>query len=521
MFNKKNVLVIVFTVIFSSVMQVALASSDFNLSILHTNDVHGRLAPINYSTNQQSVGGIARRATLIKNFKEQNKNVLVLDAGDVAQGTLFYKTFHGVPDMKIMSEIGYDASTLGNHEFDSGLISLQSMIQAAKFPVLAANIDFSGNKYLHSHIKKYIIKDFNGFKVAIIGVTTSQLNVLTNVHEGIKVNNDIKTANELAKKLRNQVDIIIVLSHMGVDQDIKLAKLSKDIDIIVGGHSHTFLMNPVEINNNERKTIIVQDGEFGIYLGDLNLEIKNDKIVNYTYKSIPVDSAIKENKHISEEVKALSQEITRLNNEKVGYLKNSALTKEGHSSSQLTTAGALVAGAVRAKFPDVDVIMVNSGSVRKSISAGDVSKADVYELYPFDNKVCIATISGKYLKSLLETSSSELPFGNSAFMQTDGIEYSVNLEAQPQILSKDKTKILKTGKRVFSVKIKGTPIKYNKYYTVAISDFIFDDGDGYFQFKHAKSVQKTKWTYQDLIFDYLDKNSPLDLEIKDKINIIK
>lgn len=520
-FNSLLILLSLFLMLLKAGNSAAFAEKNFNLTILHTNDVHGRLEPIDYSPQKKSVGGIARRATLIKDIRSNEKNVLVLDGGDIAQGTLFYKIFYGVPDMKILSEIEYDAIVLGNHEFDNGISFLQRMISNADFPVLSANLKFTDNKYMKNTVKPYIIKNYNGFTVGIIGITTSELKTLTNIRNGVNVFDDITTAKKLANQLKNKVDFIVVISHCGVDKDVQLAESTSDIDVIVGGHTHTFLSKPIEVINKKHKTLIVQNGEFGITLGDLDLAITDGEIKSYKYLSIPVNNKIKADEGIEEEVSELSEKIQELKNLQIGILSDCASVKEQHAGAELTIAGSLLTEAVKVRYPDADVVLQNTGGIRKSLNAGGISIADIYEFYPFNNTVFLIRISGRTLKSILETSSKSLPYASSPFLQSNGLEYTVDLSARPQILSKDRTKILKEGNRVRNIKVNRKPIKFDKYYQVAVNDFIYYGGDGYTQFKSARNVVKTGVSYQDLLIDYVKNNSPVHLNIKDKIHVVK
>lgn len=491
-----------------------------NLTILHTNDVHGRLKSFDYD-KKSDVGGFSARAKLIAKFKSENKNLLVLDAGDIAQGTLFFKYFNGVPDVKFMSKVGYDAVEPGNHEFDKGLPVLKKMVESASFPFVCSNIKFSNNPELQKEIKPYIIKDYKDFKVAIIGVISPDLKTLVNNSDCIEALNPVETVKKAVKELDSKVDLIIVLSHEGVAEDIKLAKAVPEINVIVGGHSHTFLKTPEKIyNDGGKSTLIVQDGEFGVDLGYLDLKFENKKLINYDYGLIPVNGKEKD-VYFVKKIAELSKKIDFRAVQKIGVIKKPLEIKSFDTKRRLTKSGQLVAEAIKAKFPEVDAVVQNAGGIRgnKEITSGFLTKADVFELYPFENTVIIAEIKGSEVKSILETSSRFLPEGSDAFLQSSGLEYTVNTKESPQILSGDGSCILKEGNRVSDIKIAGRPLLPDKYYKIAVNDFIFNGGNGYSQFKNSKNARKTGIFVQDSIIDFIKKNSPFSIEVEDKIHL--
>ena len=449
--NHKRFLTYIFSVLIVLCFNTSysLAESHY-LTILHTNDIHGQLKPIEYD-KKHHVGGFSARAKLIKKFKSENKNVLILDAGDIAQGTLFFKYFDGVPDVKFMSKIGYDAAELGNHEFDKGTSVVEKMIESANFPFLCANIRFVNNPELQKKVKPYIIKDYNGFKVGIIGLIAQDLKTLVTNSDDFEALDPVETTRNIIKEIGSKVDLIVVLSHMGFKQDLNIAKEVPEINIIVGGHSHTFLKYPKRVFHGGTSTLIVQDGEFGVDLGHLDVKFENKHIEKYYYDLIPVDGK-NEDRFFTEEILKLSQKIDFQANQKIGEIKIPLETRKNKVRSQLTNSGSLIIQAMKAKCPDVDIYLLNAGAIRsnKYINAGFMTEADVFELYPFEDAVVIAEIKGSELKSVLETSSRALPELSGSFLQSLGLEYSVNTAGNPQLVSNDGLHILKEGGRVFA-----------------------------------------------------------------------
>lgn len=259
-----------------------IAQNENKLVILHTNDTHSQIEPFgDQAGNNKGKAGLARRATLIKEIRKQYPNVLLLDAGDFIQGTPYFNMFGGELEIKAMNQLGYDVVTLGNHEFDNGVEFLSKMLQGAKFDIVSANYDVS-NTILKNQIKPYVIKNINGIKVGIIGLNVRPNGLISDKNfEGIRFLNPIEEVNHYAKILKEdeKVDLVIALSHLGYQSDSqfsdkKVAAGSRNVDVIVGGHSHTYLPEPVKVNNLDGKPVLVtQSGSKGMNVGKLIFEI--------------------------------------------------------------------------------------------------------------------------------------------------------------------------------------------------------------------------------------------------------
>ena len=261
--------------------------------ILHTNDVHSRIEPFpDNDPKYPGLGGAARRASLIQKIRNEEENVLLLDAGDVFQGTPYFNLYGGEIDFKLMSLMQYDACTIGNHDFDNGIDGLNKMLVHANFPFLNANYDFS-DTVLKGKIKPY--KTFNkaGIKIGVFGIGV-ELDGLVDkkLYKKTKYTDPVLAANKTADilKTKEQCDLIICLSHLGYAyksekiSDLKLAAETKNIDLIIGGHTHTTLGKPTKVKNIEGKTTLInQVGWAGINLGRLNYFIQKSK--NYSFSS--------------------------------------------------------------------------------------------------------------------------------------------------------------------------------------------------------------------------------------------
>jgi len=281
----------------STIFGLAIPFTGFNIksvgdlkkiTILHTNDVHSHIDPFpgNDPVNPNG-GGVIARSNLINSIKKENANTLVLDAGDVFQGTPYFNFFEGEIELKLMSKMGYNASTLGNHEFDNGIEKLSKSLKHANFSFLNSNYTFK-NTPLENKIKKYQVFNVDGIKIGVFGLGI-ELNGLVekNLYKGVKYLDPIEISKDITNELKfNQnCDLIICLSHLGFSYskdknlmcDLILAKKTRNIDLIIGGHTHTFLEKPIEIKNLDNKNVLVnQVGCFGINLGKIDFYFSND-----------------------------------------------------------------------------------------------------------------------------------------------------------------------------------------------------------------------------------------------------
>lgn len=275
----------------------AASSKDVKLTILHTNDVHSRIEPFPMDGSRyQGLGGTARRSTLLQKIRQQEKNVMLFDAGDMFQGTPYFNMFDGQVELEIMSKLKYDAGTFGNHEFDNGIPGILKHFDKANFPFITSNYDFSKTP-LAGKTKEYLIFEREGVRIGVfsLGIDIEGLVDPKNYKDLIYLD-PLKVANRLVPMLKNQkkCDIVICLSHLGYSyntdkiSDLRLASLTKDIDLIIGGHTHTYLEKPTEVKNAEGKTVIVnQCGYGGVVLGRIdftfNKRTKSKKIAYNNY----------------------------------------------------------------------------------------------------------------------------------------------------------------------------------------------------------------------------------------------
>ncbi|MFO7719732.1 MAG: metallophosphatase [Gillisia sp.] len=269
-----------------------------HITILHTNDVHSHIEPLSPNDPRNpNMGGVARRATLIQKIRNENPNTLLLDAGDIFQGTPFFNFYGGELEFKLMSKLKYDASTLGNHDFDNGIDGLYSQLPHADFDFISSNYDLS-NTVMNEHVLPHKIFKKDGVKIGIFGLGV-ELKGLVNAHlyKETKYLDPVEIATDMSRILKEdkKCDIVICLSHLGHSyksnkiSDVKLAAATENIDLIIGGHTHTFLEKPeVHTNKAGKKVLINQVGCYGLYLGRIDFYLDKENNISGNGRSISV-----------------------------------------------------------------------------------------------------------------------------------------------------------------------------------------------------------------------------------------
>ena len=267
----------------------SIDSTDKKITILHTNDVHSHIEPFSSSHSKfPNKGGVARRSTIIESIRNQNPNTLLFDAGDIFQGTPYFNFYGGEVEFKLMSMLNYDAATIGNHDFDNGIDGLFAQLPNAKFSFISSNYDFK-NTIMDTHAKKYKIFNKSDIKIGVFGLGIELEGLVTQkLFKETKYLDPIEISQEMTRilKEKEKCDLIICLSHLGHFYkdapskicDVSLAKSTKDIDLIIGGHTHTFLEKPVIVDNIKgEKVIINQVGCWGLFLGQIDFYFDSKK----------------------------------------------------------------------------------------------------------------------------------------------------------------------------------------------------------------------------------------------------
>jgi 5'-nucleotidase len=273
-------------------------NKDIKLTILHTNDMHSHIHPFTSGRNK-GLGGMAQRAALIKQIRKQEEHVLLLDAGDIFQGTPYFNVYGGELEFKLMSEMKYDAVTLGNHDFDNGLEGLKKQLPHANFPFLIANYDFS-DTILKNTFKPYKVFRKGDLKIGVFGIGIELDGLVPKkLYQNTVYQDPISTANHYANllKQKERCDLVICLSHLGFKykgekiSDMTFAGQTRDIDLIIGGHTHTFLKKPVkQLNLDQKEVLINQVGWAGINIGKIDYHFsQNDGLKKVLGRSIFIE----------------------------------------------------------------------------------------------------------------------------------------------------------------------------------------------------------------------------------------
>ncbi len=471
----------------------------YQLTLLHTNDHHGR-----FWTNQDGEWGLAARSTMIKAIRKEVDQkdgiTLLLDAGDVNTGVPQSDMLKAEPDFKGMSKLNYDAMAVGNHEFDNDIATIRQQEKWAGFPFLSANIYFEGKRLF----RPYIIKEVQGLKIAILGLTTQDTPGVSKLgfDSGILFTDPIEEAKKLLPELRAQAHIVIALTHMGhypneshannSPGDVTLARQVNGIDLIIGGHTQKPLFE-ADVQNN---TIIVQAFEWGKFLGRVDLLIKNGQVTLKKYELLPVnhkDQAVKveEDQSLKSFLKSFKEKGDKTLLVEVGESSERLEGDRAIVRSQETNLGFHITEAYRKKF-NADVGLTNSGGIRDSIKSGVITYETVLTVLPFANDIVTVEMTGLELKQYLaEIFSVHVPGGGS-FPQTSGLEVEFNA----------KKKIFK------KLVIANKNLDPKKIYKIALPSFIAGGGDKWPSLKH-KAPKVYGFTDAAVLREYFEKNKPL------------
>ncbi|MDR0810722.1 MAG: metallophosphatase [Paludibacter sp.] len=270
---------IFFFLFFATVNLVVLAGDSIRVVILHTNDTHSQVEPTSAAAPENAdMGGYARRMGILQQIRGEEQNVLLFDAGDFCQGSPYFNFYNGRIEIDALNRMKYDAATLGNHEFDNGIDTLAVILKNAKFPILSSNYDVSKTA-LRGMIKPYIIIKRFGLKIGVMALNVNPFSlIIENNYSGLVYNEPLEAANRMAEFLKKtkRCDVVVCLSHLGYTDDVKIARGTRNIDVIAGGHSHTVLENASETNLDGKKVVIGQTGKSGLRLGRIDLVVKKD-----------------------------------------------------------------------------------------------------------------------------------------------------------------------------------------------------------------------------------------------------
>jgi len=480
---------------------VALArQAEINLTILHVNDTHGHIIPyLDKSVDAgRPVGGAEYLAKMVERERAANPDgTILLSAGDMFQGTPVSNLFHGKPVIEIMNYMRYDAMALGNHEFDWGQDVLHSIISSASFPVISANVFGRGGMHIRG-VKPYVILKKKNVRIAVIGITTPET-FYTTKHgnlKGLRFAPPEQVLPTLIRRVRSQgASMVIALTHDGLDSDRELARNVRGIDVIVGGHSHTAVRDPVI----ESGTVIVQAGSNGIYLGVLKITFdpKKKKILSYTPKDelrlVSPASGSQLDPNVARIVDNYEAQVKTQFSKVIGTAA-ADLNRDSTGESDL---GDVVTDAMR-DASGAQIAFQNGGGIRADILKGPITVEAVFTALPFDDDLVSMDLTGDQIKELLERSVLSENMLQVSGMQ---IEYDLSKPA---------------GSKVTSVKVAGKPMEPQTTYRVVTNDFLASGGNQFNIFKKGRNVSMGP-PVRDGLADYIRRNSPINVHAKDRI----
>lgn len=508
-------------------LSAGAALADYELNILHINDFHSRIESINKFDSTCSAeeegknecfGGAARLLTAINQtrdaLKAQGKNVLLLNAGDNFQGSLFYTTYKGTVEAEVLNAMKFDAMTVGNHEFDDSEDGLAGFLDKVQFPVVTANVVATAASKIGDRVKPSIVLEVGGQKIGIVGAVANDTAELATPGPNITIAEDVAKISEQVQKLKQDgVDKIIALTHVGYPRDLEFIAKIPDVDVVVGGHTHTLLSNtdqkaegpyPTLVDNpGGYKVPVVQAGQYSKYLGDLKVVFDDSGVVKESKGDpILIDSSFKPDEATLKRIDELKAPIEALKSKVVGTSEGPIEGDRKVCRVKECSMGNLVADATLARVKDqgVTIAFANSGGLRSSIDGGDVSMGEVLTVLPFQNTVATFQLKGEDIRAALENGVSQIDDGAGRFMQVSGLKYSFD-RSKP------------AGSRVVSVEVKEgdafVPLDPAKTYIVAANNYVRTGGDGFKVFA-TKAINAYDFgpNLEEAVAAYITANSP-------------
>jgi 2',3'-cyclic-nucleotide 2'-phosphodiesterase (5'-nucleotidase family) len=461
--------------------------------------MHAHFLPAPALRDKPPIGGFVALDYYVKQQRGLAPNSLLLDAGDLMTGNLIcdmdYKGAEGGILIEMMNMIGYDGRVFGNHDCDKQIENLRKMDALANFPTICANFkDSLGNDFTS---EEYHIYNINGVRVGVIGLTYYPMAGMANPSSLLGFNSldPIETANKIIPQIDSITDLIVLLSHVGIENDRELARNTKGADLIIGGHSHTRLDTAEVVNG----VLIVQAGSYARYLGRLDLTVADDSIVSHKDTLIAMTvKDIQPDPQLASIVDSFATQIDAKFAVPIGTLKNDWTAGRGPESN----VGSWLAEAIRAKT-GADVGIVNSGGIRRDIPAGPITLKDIYEMLPFDNYVTSFTCTGKDLLKIFGGDvENEAGSANHGALQISGAKYAFKMED-------GKTKIIKAT-------VGGQKLDPAKTYKVTTIDYVISNQDKYLHFE-PQNVSSTETLMSDMIIETIKNAGTIDSKIEGNI----
>jgi len=455
-----------------------------DLVILHTNDTHAHLEP--YDRKElRSVGGIARRATMIRQARKQfGDKLLVVDAGDTFQGTPVFNFFRGKADYEAMDAAGYEATTVGNHDLDEGLDNLKTQIKSRSMRLISSNlVDATTRKPVFG--ADWVVER-GGNRIGIFGVigeVSAWQSIARKHRKGLDVLPAAETARRKAQELRAKgCKTILMLSHSGFEEDQALAAAVPGIDLIIGGHSHTRVDHPKEVRCGTWTTLVAQAFQWGEYLGRIELDLAPDgHIQAHNGFLVPVAGDTPEAEDVATLVKGYTSRIEIAMGEVVGQAPQ-GLSTDGKYDRECGL-GRWASDIVR-QTTGAEIAFLNAGGLRASINPGPVHVGDIYQVFPFENTLVTLSMTGSQLRRLLGLVAR----------REAGLLYMSGATA-----------LLGDGK-VEEVLVGGKPLQDGRVYRVATIDYLAQANDKYTTFSEATQFKDQGILLRDAIIDWVRKH---------------
>lgn len=429
------------------------------LVVHYFNDWHGHLEPFPRPDTPGLVGGASRLATVIAQRRAAAEaagaDTLLLEAGDVLQGTPMSTAFRGEPDFALLERFGVDAMSLGNHEFDFGVETLRERMAQVSFPILAANVRYGdGSPFAGESV--LLTTPRHGLRVAVLGLVTADTRVTTHPRNvvGLLFEDPVATATRLVPALAAESDLVVVLSHCGAAVDRKLAAVP-GVDLVVGGHDQRLVDPPLQVGG----VPVVQAYEWGEFLGEATFGAAPEGGLRWAgNRYLRVTAEVPEDPAVAALVASYR---ARLGEELGRVVTTTAVRLDGQGRGEETNLGNLVADALL-QASGADVALINAGAIRGSIEAGPVTLEHLMTVLPFDNRLVVVPLTGAELRSMLEQSVGR---GGGGFLQVAGLRMRVDGEDASAV----------------EIEVAGAPLEDARVYEVATSDFLVAGGDGYEQ----------------------------------------
>ncbi|WP_158738236.1 5'-nucleotidase C-terminal domain-containing protein [Alteribacillus sp. YIM 98480] len=451
------------------------------LTFVHTNDVHGRLA----ADEENGEMGLAKIATIADKIENESKSSLVVDLGDAFHGTNVVNFNEGEAAADIMNEIGYDALTAGNHDFNYGYERLLELDDRTDFPVLSGNVVYteSGEEFLTStHQVKVLDKT-----IALVGLTAADTPISTHPDnvDGLTFEDEVDAAHELVEEAEKEADHVVLLTHNGYSVDQEIAEKVDGIDLILGGHSHTRIESPEKHGD----TFISQAYEHSKAAGITHMVFHNNELLTVNGHLIRDHEELEPDPEVEQTISTYEKEVEEQLSEVIGTIDTTLDGTRELVRTQETNLGNLVTDAMR-EMTDADIAITNGGGIRDNMEAGDVTLQDVLTAFPFPNTVVAIELTGEQIIEAIEHGIRMYPEQNGGFPHISGAQFTFDPSQEP-------------GARIQEFTINGETLDEHETYVAATNDFLAAGGDGYESFTEGETIFESGEVLSDVISEYI------------------